>query len=168
MPDSTGLNSMGLASPPRLAGPADAEAIADLVRRAYARWEPVAGPEPRPLPDDYAQAVADHPVWVAEGEGGVVEAVLELLPARDHLLVENVAVDPARQRCGLGRRLMGFAEAEARRLGLPELRLYTDERFADNVTFYARLGYHIFDRTPCGAARLVFMAKVVDPAAVQR
>jgi ribosomal protein S18 acetylase RimI-like enzyme len=99
-------------------------------------------------------------VWVADGPGGV-EAVLELLPARDHLLVENVAVDPACQGRGLGRRMMGFAEAEARRRGLPEVRLYTDERFADNVTFYARLGYHVFERASNGAAPLVFMAKRV-------
>ncbi|HYH21018.1 MAG TPA: GNAT family N-acetyltransferase [Azospirillum sp.] len=162
MPDSTGLMRRI-----RRAGPGDAEAIADLVRRAYARWVPVAGTEPRPLPDDFAEAVADHPVWVLEGQGGI-EAVLELLPARDHLLVENVAVDPDSQGRGLGRRLMAFAETEARRQGLAEVRLFTDERFADNVAFYARLGYHVFDRTPNGAARLVFMAKPVDRAVVQR
>ena len=160
MPDSAGV------SPIRPARPDDAEAIAELVRRAYARWIPVAGPEPRPLPDDFAEAIADHPVWVADGPGGV-EAVLELLPARDHLLVENVAVDPDRQGRGLGHRMMGFAEAEARRRGLSEVRLYTDERFADNVTFYARQGYHVFDRAANGAARLVFMAKRVDPAVVR-
>jgi ribosomal protein S18 acetylase RimI-like enzyme len=77
----------------------------------------------------------------------------------DHLLVENVAVEPGAQRTGLGRRLMARAEDEASALGLFELRLYTNEKMAENVAWYPRLGYRETERrTESGFAR-VFFAK---------
>lgn len=140
----------------------DARGIADLVRRAYARWAPVVGhAEPGPRRADYVRAIADHPIWVVEEDGRLV-AVLELLPAADHLMVENVAVRPDRQGQGIGHALMRFAESEARREGTAEVRLFTDERFTEDVSFYDRLGYAPFERVPQGDATLVFMAKRVD------
>ena len=144
----------------RRAGPDDAGSIARLVQRAYSKWIPLVGEEPKPLTADYQRAVLDHEVWVVDGERGLA-GVLELIPARDHVLVENVAVEPALQGRGLGRQLMAYAEAEARRLGVGEVRLYTNERFADDLRFYERLGYEPFDRRPFGDSSLVFLAKKV-------
>lgn len=144
----------------RRADARDAAAIARLVRRAYARWAPLIGREARPLKADYAQDLRSLAVWVVDGKNDPA-AVLELLDGGDHLLVENVAVDPALQGFGLGRRLMAFAEAEARRMGVAEVRLFTDGRFADNLSFYDRLGYSVFDRVQHGDAMLVFMSKTV-------
>jgi len=138
----------------------DAGSISRLVHRAYSKWIPVVGHEPKPMKADYLRAVDDHEVWVLDGERGCV-AVLELIPGPDHLLVENVAVEPALQGQGLGRRLMHFAETEAARRGLDEVRLFTNERFTDDLTFYDRLGYTEFDREPYGDSRLVFLAKRV-------
>jgi len=50
-----------------------------------------------------------------------------LLLKADHLLLDNLAVRPDRQRRGFGRKFIAFAEAEARRLRFAELRLYTHE-----------------------------------------
>ncbi|MFX8999726.1 GNAT family N-acetyltransferase, partial [Acinetobacter baumannii] len=45
---------------------------------------------------------------------------------------------PDRQGRGLGRRLIAFADAEARRLGLPEIRLYTHVTMTGNIALYGR------------------------------
>jgi hypothetical protein len=46
----------------RRATPADAPAVRDLTRAAYARWVPVIGREPGPMNADYDLAVRDHMV----------------------------------------------------------------------------------------------------------
>jgi GNAT superfamily N-acetyltransferase len=109
---------------------------------------------------NYARAIARHQVWIVDGEAGLA-AVLELIPQDDHLLIENIAVDPARQGGGLGRRLMAFAEAEARRQGFGELRLYTNEKFIENIAFYEWLGYAVTGRESFKESAVVFMCKAV-------
>src|SRR5712672_207632 len=79
--------------------------------------------------DDYAARVSEGVVWVVE-EGAVIAAIIVLLPAADYLLLDNVAVSPARQGLGLGRRLLAFAEAEALRRGYHEIRLYTHQTWS--------------------------------------
>ncbi len=146
----------------RAARLSDADAIAGCVRLAYGKYIARIGREPKPMSADYAQAVAAHQVWVVDGvvDGGAgLAAVLELIPQDAHLLIENIAVDPARQGGGLGRRLMAFAEAEARRQGFRELRLYTNERFVENIAFYGRLGYLVTKREPYKESAIVFMSK---------
>jgi hypothetical protein len=81
------------------------------------------------------------------------------------LLVENVAVAPAAQGRGLGTQLMDVAERVARDLGLNELRLYTNARFAENIALYEKLGYAITERAaiPTGG-EVVWMRKRLDGA----
>ncbi len=136
----------------------DASTVAALVRRAYGKYVARIGREPKPMTADYHAAIAAHQLWVLE-EAGRLIAVLELIPAADHMLIENVAVEPSEQGRGIGRRLMAFAEAEARRQGLPEMRLYTNERFTENLALYARLGYRETYREPLKGTQVVFMQK---------
>ena len=79
----------------------------------------------------------------------------------DHLLLDNVAVEPARQGTGDGRVLLDFAEAEARRRGLPEIRLYTNELMERNIALYAARGYAETERRQEKGFSRVFMAKRV-------
>jgi len=132
--------------------------IAACVNAAYAKYVPRIGREPAPMLADYAALIAEGAVFVV-ADGAAVRGVLVLRPAADHLLVENVAVRPADQGRGLGRRLMGFAEAEARRRGLPELRLYTHELMTGNLAFYPRLGYEETGRRTEDGYRRVFFRK---------
>jgi N-acetylglutamate synthase-like GNAT family acetyltransferase len=136
----------------------DRAAIERLVEAAYGMYVERIGRRPAPMDADYAALIAAGQVTVAERDGAVA-GVLVLVPMGDHLLVENVAVEPGAQRTGLGRRLMARAEDEASALGLFELRLYTNEKMAENVAWYPRLGYRETERrTESGFAR-VFFAK---------
>ncbi len=110
---------------------------------------------------DYARKVRQGYAFVAEDRGELV-GVIVLIPEPDHLLVENVAVDPGRQSEGIGRVLLAFAEASAREAGLSTLRLYTNAAMTENLAFYPRLGYErIGSRTDNGFER-VFFSKRLD------
>lgn len=74
-------------------------------------------------------------------DDGALRGVLVLIPGTDHLLLDNVAVDPAAQGKGYGRLLMDFAESHARRAALPVMRLYTQEIMAENLAIYTARGY---------------------------
>jgi N-acetylglutamate synthase-like GNAT family acetyltransferase len=119
----------------RRALPADAPAIEALTRAAYAKWVPVAGREPKPMSADYERAVREHRIDLAHAAGGLA-GLIETVAEADHLLVENVAVAPAFQKRGLGRRLMAHAEEVARELGYDTVRLYTNKLFAENIRLY--------------------------------
>lgn len=118
----------------------EATVIASLVDRAYRKYLPRIGRPPAPMTDDYPAVLRDHEVWVIDGPEAI-DAVLVLMPDSDALFVDNVAVDPTRQRGGLGRMLMAFAEDEAKRRGLTALTLVTNEHMTENIAFYARLGF---------------------------
>jgi hypothetical protein len=46
----------------RSATPADAAAIRNIVRAAYAKWVPALGREPLPMQADYERAVREHQI----------------------------------------------------------------------------------------------------------
>ena len=96
------------------------------------------------LADFEAQAAAGQ-VSVVEVAGQLVGLIVMSREA-DHLFIENVAVWPAHQGRGHGRRLLRHAEREARRLGLEEIRLYTEVRMTENLALYPAIGYEEFDR----------------------
>ncbi len=142
----------------RPAGSEDAAAIGDLVRVSYAKYVERIGKEPSPMLEDYAALIGAGEVW-ASVEGEEVLGVLVMRPDEDHLFVGNVVVAPDHQGEGLGRELMAFAEAEARKDGLPEIRLYTNEKMRENVAIYAKLGFEETERKLDGGYRRVFMRK---------
>ena len=107
---------------------------------------------------DYAEAVRNQQVWVVE-EGGQIIPVLGLIPEACHMMVENIAVAVGRQSQGLGRRLLAFAEAEALRQGLPEMRLYTAQAMNENIGLYLRLGYVETGRKTVVDIPRVYMSK---------
>jgi GNAT superfamily N-acetyltransferase len=64
-----------------------------------------------------------------------------LIRNRDHLLIENVAVDPSRQHQGIGRALLAVAETHALSLATRILRLYTNTAMSENLELYPHLGH---------------------------
>ena len=142
----------------RAATAADVSAIAETVDQAYRHYVDRMGKPPGPMLDDYAARVLEGVVWVLE-EGGATAGIIVLLPAPNYLLLDNIAVSPARQGLGLGRRLLAFAEAEALRRGYREIRLYTHQTMAENQRLYASIGYEETGRGTKAGYERVFMRK---------
>ena len=143
----------------RRATPADREQAEAVVHAAYGTYVERLGKPPGPMLDDYRRLIADGAVRVVEDADGSIAALIVLLPRSDHLLLDNVAVRPDRQGRGLGRRLIAFAEAEARRFGYAELRLYTHTMMTENIALYTRLGFCETGRGRQAGYDRVFMAK---------
>jgi ribosomal protein S18 acetylase RimI-like enzyme len=142
----------------RQAEPGDAVEVRDLVRASYARYVGRIGKQPAPMLEDYAALIRAGEVWVL-AEGGEVLGVLVIRPAEDHMFVDNVAVAPGHQGRGLGRELVAFAEEKAAEHGMPEIRLYTNEKMHENLNIYARLDFEETGRGLDGGYRRVFMRK---------
>lgn len=142
----------------RRAEPEEAAEIRALVRAVYAKYVVALGREPLPMVADYGIAVRDHQLWVLRDKGELI-AVLELIPAADHLLIENIAVAEDRQGKGIGRRLLQFAEQEAVHQGYGELRLYTNAAMAGDVARYQSMGYRKYKREPIGKSAVVHLRK---------
>jgi N-acetylglutamate synthase-like GNAT family acetyltransferase len=136
----------------------DVDAIRDLVDAAYVGYTELIGRTPLPMLSDYAAAVRADDVWVLDAGGSIV-GVIVLVVREDHLWLDNVAIAPASQGRGLGRRLLGHAEDEARRLDLQEIRLLTNELYLDNIAMYTRHGYRETHREPYRGTDLVYFAK---------
>lgn len=145
----------------RRAEAADAAAVRALTRAAYAKWVPLIGREPKPMTADYAKAVRLHRIDLGY-LGDELAGLIETIDRSDHLLIENVAVAPARHGQGIGRALLAHAETVARAAGYREVRLYTNQRFETNVRLYLRLGYRIDreEEVP-GRGVGVFMSKPI-------
>lgn len=142
----------------RCATEADAQPIQTLTRESYAKWVPLIGREPLPMTIDYAEAVKRHRFDLLY-LGDRLAALIETTPADDHLLIENVAVRPAWQGRGLGKRLLLLAEDLARSAGLAGTRLYTNQLFAENLRLYASVGYLVEREEPRNGGVTVHMIK---------
>jgi ribosomal protein S18 acetylase RimI-like enzyme len=148
----------------RPARPDDLPSIDKIVRRAYQRYVQRIGRKPAPMLDDYARKLNDATVLVAED--GEVVGVIVLIAKPDHLLVENVAVQPSHQGQGIGRALLSAADRHAAELSLDELRLYTNAAMTENLSFYPRLGYvEVARRIEDGFDRVFFSKPVAGPPA---
>jgi GNAT superfamily N-acetyltransferase len=153
----------GLIGRLRRAGAGDVPALTDLKRRADAKYVARIGAEPQPMVADYAAMLDDHDVWLIDRpDGAGLLAALVLRPEPACLLVWSVAVAPAAQGQGLGRALLAFAEAEARRRSCLAVRLFTNERFTENLAFYCRLGYRETGRETYHGRTLVHLQKSLD------
>ncbi len=109
---------------------------------------------------DYAEAVNKHRIDLLYLDG-TLAALIEMIPETDHLLIENVAVSPAFQGRGLGRKLMAHAEQVAASLGHAETKLYTNKLFDENVRFYHKLGYGIDREEEFKGGIAVHMSKAI-------
>jgi ribosomal protein S18 acetylase RimI-like enzyme len=113
---------------------------ADSQRAAYVKYVARIGREPAPMVADFGAEIAAQRIVVIE-TAGKISGYLIAWPEADAYFIDNIAVDPACQGEGLGRRLMEYAAAEANRLRLPALRLYTNVLMIENLSMYAHLGF---------------------------
>lgn len=142
----------------RPALPADADAVSALTRKAYSAWIALTGREPLPMQVDYREAIRVHDFALVE-QGGELLGLIETVLEADALLIVNVAVEPTSQGRGVGRRLMAYAEEQARSAGLMRTRLYTNKLFAKNLKLYASLGYELDREEVLNGGIAVHMSK---------
>jgi GNAT superfamily N-acetyltransferase len=142
----------------RIACESDAEPIRILTREAYAKWIAVTGREPLPMRVDYVDAIKRHRFDLLYTAGRLA-ALIETVPEGDFLLIENVAVAPALQGRGFGKRLLKHAEQLAASLGLKGTRLYTNKLFSANLKLYAALGYQVEREEELDGGVAVHMSK---------
>ncbi|MBR0655963.1 GNAT family N-acetyltransferase [Plastoroseomonas arctica] len=142
----------------RMAVAADAAAIRACADAAYRPYVAAIGREPAPMVADFAAQIALGIVHVAVA-GDALQGFIVFCPEADHMLLENVAVDPASVGQGIGKSLIAFCEAVARHAGFPEVRLYTNARMKRNLALYPRLGYAEVGRRHEDGFDRVFFAK---------
>jgi predicted N-acetyltransferase YhbS len=146
----------------RRAVASDGPVLSDIARRSYVRYVDRIGRPPAPMVADYEAVASLGMTFVAEREGRAI-ALLVLAPMMNSLLLENVAVVPEEQGAGVGRSLLLLAEEEARRLGLAEVRLYTNATMTENLIYYARHGYRETHRGSTDGYDRVFFVKQLVP-----
>jgi GNAT superfamily N-acetyltransferase len=144
----------------RQATAADLPLIRDVIAAAYDKYLSRMDRPPAPLLRDYAEALGTEALWVT---GRPVVGLISLSQTDDVILIENVAVHPAQQGTGIGRRLMEFAEEQARQRGIRRLALYTNEVMTENQAIYAHLGYRATERRVEDGYRRVYMEKMLPP-----
>jgi ribosomal protein S18 acetylase RimI-like enzyme len=125
----------------------DVPSIVGVVHRAYARFVPVMDRIPAPMTDDYGALVTRGVVTVmTDGDDDVVVGVLVSWVDGDAYYVDNIAVDPDAQSTGVGSSLLEAAIKETWRSGCRRIWLYTNAAMADNIGYYERRGFVVYDR----------------------
>ena len=142
----------------RRARGSEATAIRAFLEAAYSVYVPRMGRMPLTMKTDFAAAIRDDLIWVLMEDDGLL-AVLHFLSRADHVFVEDVAVRVGRQRQGIGKKLLAFAEEEALSRGYHEIRLFTNETMVENIALYQSLGYRELHREPCQGTDIIYMRK---------
>lgn len=149
------------------ARPEDSPFIRDIAAAAYAPYVKRIGRKPAPMVADFAALIDAAEVWIAVDFAEILGYIV-MRPRADGLHIENVAVSPPRHGEGVGKALLDFAEAEAARVGILRMDLYTNAQMRENLALYPRLGWvETARRTENGFER-VYFEKPVRQAADRR
>ncbi|WP_328328890.1 GNAT family N-acetyltransferase [Kribbella sp. NBC_00382] len=146
---------------------ADSPAVTGLAIAAFERYTERIGRPAMPMTLDYAAAVDEHKIWLAEAErpplGLVLLGFVLLEEQADALLLDVIAVSPDAQGQGVGSSLLAFVEEQARARGYSRIVLYTHEKMTENLAYYPRHGYTETHREEQYGLRRVHFAKPVPP-----
>jgi len=134
----------------------DADRMRAIANAAYAGYVARIGRQPAPMTADYGAEIAAHDAVVLE-IAGELHGYMIGWAEFDAYFIDNIAIDPAQQGAGLGRHLISYAANRARRLGLPSLRLYTNEAMTENLSMYAHIGFVETHRMSEKGFRRVYM-----------
>ena len=144
------------------ARPEDSPFIREIANDAYRPYVKRIGREPAPMIADFAALIIAGEVWVAVDFAEILGYIV-MRPNAKTLHIENVAVSPPRHGEGVGKALLEFAEAEAVRVGIPRLDLYTNAKMRENLALYPRLGWIETARRTEGGFERVYFEKIVSP-----
>jgi ribosomal protein S18 acetylase RimI-like enzyme len=144
----------------RRAEPSDAVRVTDLVHRAYAKYVPVIGYQPKPMKCDYHVLTAEGQVHLLVDNDDALLGLIVLYDENGHIYIDNIAVEPELQGSGYGKRLLDYARQLARDLGKQRLTLLTNAKMTFNIAFYKRYGFYETQRGPgkFPGSMIVYMA----------
>ncbi|MFV0136871.1 GNAT family N-acetyltransferase [Streptomyces sp. HMX87] len=143
----------------RPAGAVDVPAVKAVTDAAYHHYIARIGVVPAPMEADHGANVARGRVFVT---GDPVVGLVVVEACADHLFLDSIAVHPDAHGRGVGRRLLGFVDAHARALGLPEVRLYTNAMMWENQKIYPKYGYEPVERRVDGPYDRIHYRKRLD------
>ena len=146
----------------RPACPDEADTLQQIVQAAYTHYIERMGKPSGPMLDDYAKRVADGQAWVLEIDGTIAGLIVLEDDPQGALMLDNIAVAPSAQGKGIGRRLLALTEAEARRRGYQQVRLYTHVTMVENIALYTRIGFRETGRVSEKGFDRVYMTKSLD------
>lgn len=148
----------------RLAKAEDVAAIRAIAEKAYQLYIERLGKPPAPMVADFATHIDHDRVIVFEQEGDISGYAI-LVSDERRALLDNIAVDPACQRSGIGLALIDHVERQAKAQGHEVLDLYTNVVMTENVTWYERLGFVETRRADEDGFSRVYMRKVIGSTA---
>jgi N-acetylglutamate synthase-like GNAT family acetyltransferase len=140
----------------RVATLSDLESIDELVAAAFQRHVTNMGFPPVQLLRDTSDQIEAGEIWVY---GDPITGVMSVSEVGDSLVIENMAVHPAVQGTGIGRRLIEHAEQMATDWRLRRVVLVRNAPMVTHRDFYAHVGYVEADRRTGHGSRQVFMEK---------
>lgn len=140
----------------RIARAGEVSEIRRIAKAAYEKYIPRVGREPAPMAADYDADIAERRAVVIETDGKLCGYMIAW-PQGDAYFIENIGIEPQYQASGLGRRLIEHAVAEAKRVGLTALSLYTNEAMTENLAMYAHIGFVETHRVSEHGFRRVYM-----------
>ncbi len=95
----------------------------------------------------FMQAENTHVVLVCETDGAIIGSVMGIVcrelygDCRPFMVVENMIVDQAHRRSGVGRKLLRELEKEAKERNCTQLILVTEKDREDACAFYENYGF---------------------------
>ena len=146
---------------PRLAAPGEIEAVQHVIVLAYGRYLARFNRLPRTFSRDYSAHIREGRLWVI---GEPVVGVVSLSACDSSLVIENLAVLPNFQGQGVGRRLIDFAETQARLRGLRRLELFTNVMMTENLEIFRRFGFEETARQTADGMQRVHFARTLGAA----
>jgi GNAT superfamily N-acetyltransferase len=129
----------------RRARPADAAAIAEVLKQAFAEFEAWYTPQgfAATTPDGHqiARRLEEGPGWVALCDEQIVGTASAILDSDQGLYVRGVAVTPSLRGKGLARLLMNEVEGFAKQNACSRMFLTTTPFLDSAIRLYERLGF---------------------------
>jgi len=128
----------------KVATPADAEVIAEILTKAFSQFESNYTPEAleyvTPRAEEIRGRFKEGPIWIALVDNKAVGTV-SVVKEPDWLYIRSMAVLPAAQGHGVGGALLRAIEKYAVETGVETLFLYTTHFSADAIRLYERHGF---------------------------
>jgi GNAT superfamily N-acetyltransferase len=128
----------------KLASPADADIIAEILRKSFSEFESDYTPEAleyvTPRAEEIQGRFEEGPIWIASLDDEPVGTV-SVVREPDWLYIRSMAVLPAAQGHGVGGALLNAIEEYAVQTGVETLFLYTTHFSADAIRLYERQGF---------------------------